>query len=210
MISKNCQDFKNCFVHLSWKTYPFISILLKMFFLSQCSVILWWLQIKDRLLANVRNKEIWGNITSNLGYLVFIRSISDIASNNKSLKFNLLSIFKFRCDRVHKKMLNDAYLTGIYMEHVRDTKQTSWRVGLTKNSAEYFFHFKFFYDQSDKIVLRSNILAKTTLGFEKGFSKHKLSISYTLLISGKMLIGQYPYRFCHLLWKQVWHWHVTN
>ena len=115
---------------------PFISILLKMFFLSQCSVILWWLQIKDRLLTNVRNKEIWGNITSNLGYLVFIRSISDIASNNKSLKFNLLSIFKFRFDRVHKKMLNDAYLTGIWMDHVRDTKETSWRVSLTKNSAE--------------------------------------------------------------------------
>lgn len=115
---------------------PFISILLKMFFLSQCSVILWWLQIKDRLLTNVRNKEIWGNITSNLGYLVFIRSISDIASNNKSLKFNLLSIFKFRFDRVHKKMLNDAYLTGIWMDHVRDIKETSWRVSLTKNSAE--------------------------------------------------------------------------
>ena len=58
------QVFKNFVPNLSRKVYAFISILHKMFLLSLCLIV--WLQMKDRLLANVSNKEMEGGIWSNL------------------------------------------------------------------------------------------------------------------------------------------------
>ena len=55
--------------------------------------------MKGWLLTNVSNKEIGRrDIGSNLEYLVHVSKVSNITGNKKSLNFNPLYIFKFRCD----------------------------------------------------------------------------------------------------------------
>ena len=49
-------------------------------------------------------------ICSNISYFVHIRNISNIACHEKSLKFNLFFISKFKFDRVQGKMFNDTHL----------------------------------------------------------------------------------------------------
>ena len=62
--------FKNLFVQLSRKVYTFILFLHKLFLLSFCLTVGWWLLMKGRLLANVLNKKTEGDIRCNLAYLV--------------------------------------------------------------------------------------------------------------------------------------------
>ena len=51
-----------------------------------------------RLLANILKSETWWDVRYNLAFSVHIPNISNIASNKKSLKLNLLYVFKFRFD----------------------------------------------------------------------------------------------------------------
>ena len=92
-ILRKWQVFMDLFVHFSRKVYAFISILYKMFLLSYCFMVWWFLQIKSRLLANVSKKEMEGNICSNIAYFVHIWYNSNIACHKKPLKFNLSFIF---------------------------------------------------------------------------------------------------------------------
>ena len=50
---KKMTGFKNLFIYLSRKVYPFIAI---MFLLSCCSILWWLLQLKGEFLVNVSSK----------------------------------------------------------------------------------------------------------------------------------------------------------
>ena len=66
------------------------------------------LQMKGQLLANGSKKEMQGGICSNIDYFGHIWNISNITCHKKSLIFNLFFISKFKFDRVHGKILNNA------------------------------------------------------------------------------------------------------
>ena len=90
--------FYEFFDHFSRKVYTFISALPKMFLLSYCLMVWWWLQMKARLFANVSKKEMYG-VFALILCISLIFKYFNIACNNKYLKFNLFFISKFKFDR---------------------------------------------------------------------------------------------------------------
>ena len=92
------------------KSLPIRFNLQKMFLLSFCLMVWWWLQMKVWLLVNVSKKEMQGNIRSNIAFFVHIWNISNIACHKKSLKFILFFISKFKFDLVHCKKLKGTLM----------------------------------------------------------------------------------------------------
>lgn len=88
LLTRFLEDFEkliNLFAHQYRKFYTFISILHKMFLLSSCLIVWWWLQLKGRLLANVLNKEREWVVRSNLILQIFL--ISLVIKNWNSIQF---------------------------------------------------------------------------------------------------------------------------